>query len=289
MSRFTRWSNSSLTTLQMCSHKFYLKHILKDYRQAGYQAKRGIAVHHVAKEAHKRQMIESKLWTPEDGSSQITEAPGSERSIEEARDIAATQFDKAVKQGVIMSAKDKAEYTEDQLKAQCKDAAVELSAMYVSEVAPTIKPLAVERKVEIRPKDMDITIMGYIDLVEDDLGDVIRDLKTAEKAPFKDAAKFSQQLTMYNMIRAAETRKMPRASKLVHLVRTPVTHEKSVVVQETSRDIEDLKILRERLSTAVDAVDKGVFVPADPSAPGSPCNWCEFRDGTCKYVRKQEV
>jgi hypothetical protein len=273
----------------MCAHKFYLKHIQKDYRQAGYQAKRGIAVHHVAKEAHKRQMIEAKLWGPDDGVSQISELPGSPKSIEEAKDIAATQFDKAVAQGVVMSAKDKKEYTPEALKAEQKDIAVDLSALYVSEVAPGIKPVAVERKVEIKPKGMDITIMGYVDLIEDDLGDVIRDLKTAEKAPFKDAAKFSQQLTMYNMIRAAETRKMPRESRLVHLIRTPKTHEKSVVVQTTTRDIEDLKMLRERLSTAIDAVDKGVFVPADPSAPGSPCNWCEFRDGTCKYVRKQEV
>jgi hypothetical protein len=147
----------------------------------------------------------------------------------------------------------------------------------------------VERKVEIQPKDMDITIMGYIDLVEDDLGEVIRDLKTAEKAPFKDAAKYSQQLTMYNMIRAAETRKIPRESKLVHLVRTPSTHEMSVVVQSTTRDIDDLRMLKERLRTAIESVDKGVFVPADQAAAGSPCNWCEYRDGTCKYVKKQEV
>ena len=288
MSGFTRWSNSSLTTLQMCAHKFYLKHLQKDYRQAGYQAKRGIAVHHVAKEAHKRQMVDLKLWGADDGIPEISEAPGSERSIEEARDIAATEFDRAVKQGVTMSAKDRREYTEEQLRAQCKDTAVALSALYVKDVAPLIKPVAVERKVEIKPKDMDITIMGYIDLVEDDLGDVIRDLKTAEKAPFKDAATFSQQITMYNMIRAAETRKMPRESKLVHLVRTPKEHEESVVVQATTRDIEDLRRLRERLMTAIDAVDKGVFVPADQSAPGSPCNWCEFRDGTCKYVKKRE-
>jgi hypothetical protein len=288
MSSFKRWSNSSLTTLQMCAHKFYLKHILKDYRQAGYQAKRGIAVHHVAKEAHKRQMVDLELWGPDDGIPEISESPGSPRSIEEAKDIAATAFDSAVQQGVSMSAKDK-EIGEETLKASQKDLAVALGALYVSDVAPGIKPVAVERKVEIRPKDMDITIMGYIDLVEDDLGDVIRDLKTGEKAPFKDAATFSQQLTMYNMIRAAETRKMPRESRLVHLIRTPGTHKESVVVQSTTRDVGDLVRLRERLSTAIDAVDKGVFVPADQSAPGSPCTWCEFRDGTCKYVKQQEV
>jgi len=271
----------------MCAHKFYLKHIEKMYRQAGYQAKRGIAVHHVAKEAHKRQMVELKLWGADDGIPEISEMPGSQRSIEEARDIAAAEFERAVQQGVTMSKKD-LEVGEENLKASCKDTAIALSALYVSDVAPSVKPVAVERKVEIKPKDMDITIMGYIDLVEDDLGDVIRDLKTAEKAPFKDAAKFSQQLTLYNMIRAAETRKMPRESRLVHLIRTPQTHEESVVVQTTTRDLSDMRILKERLMTAVEAVDKGVFVPADPSAPGSPCNWCEFRDGTCKYVKKQE-
>jgi hypothetical protein len=270
----------------MCAHKFKLKHLDKMYRQSGYQAKRGIAVHHVAKEAHKRQMVTANLWTgtlPE-----LSEDPGSPRSIEEARDIAAKEFERAVSDGVTMSTKDK-EIGADKLKASCKDTAVVLAALYVSDVAPRVKPVAVERKVEIKPRDMDITIMGYIDLVEDDLGDVIRDLKTGEKAPFKDAAKLSQQLTMYAMIRAAETRKMPREERLVHLVRTPKSEETSIVVQATTRDVEDLVRLRERLQTAIEAVDKGVFVPADPSAPGSPCNWCEYRDGTCKYVRKQEV
>ena len=282
---FNRWSNSSLTTLQSCAHKFYLKYIEKNWRKAGYQAKRGIAVHHVAKEAHKRQMVDLKLWdgwTPE-----ITELPGSEKCVEEARDIAAKQFDKAVEEGVDLSKKDK-EYGADKLKAEQKDVAVDLAGLYVSDVAPKIKPIAVERKIEITPRDMGITVMGYIDLVEDDLGEVIRDLKSAEKAPFKDAAKLSQQITMYNMIRAAETRKLPRESKLVHLVRTPKTHELSVVVQSTTRDIEDLKRLRERLVTAIEAVDKGVFVPADQSMAGSPCNWCEYADGTCKYVKKRE-
>ena len=286
MSVFNRWSNSSLTTLQSCAHKFKLKYLDKQWRTSGYHAKRGIAVHHVAKEAHKRQMVTLKLW--EGSVPEISEDPGSPRSIEEAQDIAAREFDKAVQQGVCMSAKDM-EIGEDKLKASCKDTAVALSGLYVSDVAPHIKPIAVERKVEIQPRDMDITIMGYIDLVEDDLGEVIRDLKTGEKAPFKDAAKYSQQLTMYNMIRAAETRKLPRESKLVHLIRTPSAHEMSVVVQSTTRDLDDLSMLKERLRTAIESVDKGVFVPADQAAAGSPCNWCEYRDGTCKYVKKQEV
>lgn len=282
---FNRWSNSSLTTLQSCAHKFYLKYIEKKWRGAGYQAKRGIAVHHVAKETHKRQLVEMKLW---DGwEPDCKELPGTPAAVEEARDIAAAQFDKAAADNVELSKKDK-EYGAEKLRGEQKDCAVDLAGLYVEQVAPLIKPIAVERKIEIKPKDMDITIMGYIDLVEDDLGEVIRDLKSKEKAPFKDEAKFSQQITMYNMIRAAETRKLPRESKLVHLIRTPKSHELRVEVQSTTRDIEDLKRLRERLVTAIEAVDKGVFVPADQTSASSPCNWCEYADGTCKYVKKRE-
>jgi PD-(D/E)XK nuclease superfamily len=281
------WSNSSLTTLQVCGHKWYLRYIKKDWRPVGYAAKRGSAVHHVAKETHKRQMVESKLW---DGPSpEVTELPGSPKSVQEARDLAATQFEKELTRGgAILTDKEKKDgQTHDDVKASSKDAAVDLAALYVYEVAPPVKPKAVERKVEITPKNMDIKIQGYIDLVEDDLGDVIRDLKTSEKAPWKDAAKVSQQLTMYNMIRYAETKEMPRESRLVHLVRTPKNHDTSVVVQSTTRDMGDIKSLVARIKVAVDAVDKGVFVPADPAAAGSPCGWCEFNDGTCPYYRKR--
>lgn len=278
------WSNSALTTLQVCGHKWYLRYIKKDWRPVGYAAKRGSVVHHVAKETHKRQMVERKLW---DGPPpEVTELPGSPKSVEEARDLAARQFEKELQRGGVILMEDEKDLGEEAVKAHTKDAAVDLAALYVYEVAPPVKPVAVERKVEITPKNMDIKIQGYIDLVEDDLGDVIRDLKTAEKSPWKDAAKVSQQLTMYNMIRYAETRQMPRESRLVHLVRTPKTHETSVVTQSTTRDMDDIKRLVARIKVAVEAVEKGVFVPADPAAAGSPCGWCEFNDGTCPYFKK---
>lgn len=279
------WSNSALTTLQMCGHKWYLRYVMKDWRPVGYAAKRGSTVHHVAKEVHKRQMVELKTW--EGGKPEIEEMPGSPKSVQEARDLAATNFEKQVQDGGIYLNEKEREQGDDVVRAHNKDAAIDLSALYVYEVAPPIKPAAVERKVEITPKNMDIKIQGYIDLVEDDLGDVIRDLKTTEKAPFDKAAEYSQQLTLYNMIRYAEVRAMPRESRLVHLVRTPKTHETSIVTQSTTRDMDDIKRLVARIKVAVEATEKGVFVPADPAAPGSPCQWCEFSDGTCPYVKKR--
>jgi hypothetical protein len=273
----------------MCGEKFRLQYLEKDRRPAGPQAARGRAIHGVAKEAHKRQMVDLGKWTGD--APLMTNLPGTVDSVQEAKDLAADQFEKSIAEGVAYS-KDEKEIGVDKVRASQKDATVALSGLYVGEVAPIVVPEAVERKVEVHPKDMDITIVGYIDLIESDNGDVIRDLKTSEKKPWKGAAAVSQQLTLYHYLRAADTLHekkeivLPRAGKLVHLVRTPVKHDMSIVVQETTRDMEDVKILAHRIRAAVAAVEAGIFTPADPAAPGSPCSWCQYADGTCKYVRK---
>ncbi len=282
---FNKWSNSALMTFQMCGYKGYLRHIKRDRRPSGPVAKRGIAVHKVALEGHKRQMMTLGKWHGADA--MMTENPGTPRAQEEARDLAAAAFENAVDEGVSFSKEDR-EAGVDVVLAHAKDAAVDLSGLYVDQVAPPIEPTAVERKIVIKPKDMDITLEGYIDLVEKDDGDVIRDLKTKEKSPWEGEAKVSQQLTMYHLIRMAETGVLPRAGRLVHLVRTPKRHDLNVVTQETTRDADDIAMIVRRLNTAVEAVNKGVFVPADESAPGSPCSYCEYADGTCPYVRKRK-
>ncbi len=302
MTWFKRWSNSSLSTLQVCGEKFRLKYLEKNYRESGPSAKRGIALHAVAKEIHKRQLAIAGKWEGEEPEFKGVISAGNPAAIEEARDLAAGQFEAAWKKGVIIGAGD----DKAKIKAEQKDVAVDLAGLYVDEVAPKVVPEAVERKVEIVPADLDITIMGIMDLVESDNGDVIRDLKSKEKKPWKGEAAVSQQLTLYHLIRFIDIRNqttvhnedgtvktpgkgvLPRAGRLVQLVRTPKTKTKKVYIQETTRDLEDIKNLAERIKTAVQAVEKGVFVPADPAAAGSPCSWCEFADGTCKYVRKEK-
>lgn len=284
MAEFTRWSNSSLSTLQSCAYKFYLRHIKRDRRPSGLGAKRGIAVHRVAAEAHKLQMAAKGKW--EGARPMCTQPAGSSEAYVEARDLAAGEFERAFKEGVLLSKEDVA-IGIPKAKAAAKDAAIDLAGFYVTTVAPTVDPVAVEREVNIKPKDFDITVLGKMDLVEEDGGEVIRDKKTAEKQPWKDAAHVSQQLTMYHLIRLADTGTLPRAGRLVHLVRTPVRHEVSHVVQETHRDMQDIDMLIRRINTAVEAVKKGVFIPADEAAPASPCGYCEYSDGTCPYVRKR--
>jgi len=301
MSSFRRWSNSSLSTLQRCSHQFYLKYIKKQWRDSGPAAKRGIAVHHVAKEGHKRQMTIMDLWKGSDP--EMEEEPGSEASVEEARDLAASVFEEQWARGVKLSERD-LELGKKLVKAQHKDVAVDIAGFYTGHVAPTVNPVAVERKIDVDSKTLDATLVGVVDLIEDQDGnEYIRDLKSKEKKPWKfeadesvsddliqvgrsEEADFSSQLTLYSLIRYADVKKLPHGQRLVTVARTPKTAKTTAYIAETTRDMDDIRILGRRIRTAIQAVDKGVFVPADPGAPASPCGWCDYNDGTCEYVRR---
>src|SRR3972149_4666665 len=93
--KFNRWSNSSLTTLQMCAEKFRLRYLERDRRPSGLAAKRGIAVHKIASEVHKKQLADAGKW---DGiAPRMSESVGTKASITEACDLAATEFEVAFK------------------------------------------------------------------------------------------------------------------------------------------------------------------------------------------------
>ena len=300
MASFLRWSHSSLQTLSRCSHMFYLKYIMKNYRDGGPAMKRGIACHHVAKEGHKRQMSIMDLWKGSEP--EMGEEPGSEKSVEEAKDIAASAFEREWSKGVRLNEKELA-LGKDLVKANAKDVTIDISGFYIGMVAPSVNPVAVERKIDAPSKELGVTLVGYLDLIEDaDGNEYIRDLKSAEKAPGNfevdealsddtvkigrsESADLSTQLTIYTLLRYADTRKVPEGQKLVTVARTPAGNMKAYVA-ETSRNKEDLALLGRRLRVAIEAVDKGAFIPADPSIPGSPCSWCDFNDGTCEYFRR---
>jgi hypothetical protein len=268
--RFVQWSNSALTTLQMCGERFRRRYIEREYVPPSAKQVRGTVVHRVAREAYQRRLKNVDL-----------------PSVTEAKDLAATAFEKQW-QGGILLAPDEAVDGLAHAKARAKDFAVDLSGYHVERVAPGITPRAVERRIVVRPRDADIEIHGTIDLVATvPEGEVIRDLKTTEKAPFANAAETSQQLTMYAMVRQAEMGTVPHALALDYLVRTPLRNEMSHKPLTTTRSAEDIGALVRRINTAVAAVARGVFVPANPDSWWCSANYCEFYD-SCPYVRRGE-
>jgi len=280
------WNNSALTDLQRCGEMFRRRHIEGERRPRTLPQARGTAVHAAAREANLRRMDAAVM------------------SVEEAEDVAADAFEREVQDGITPSgdAVD-GEARPDDVDA-AKDFAVDLGGLYAKVVAPTLDVVAVERKVIVRPRDSDLVVHGTMDVItrepasvslvgqlraslgleEQETVEVIRDAKTSEKSPAASAAERSQQLTMYGMIRSAETGALPGKYVLDYLVRTPGRGLRRHVPLETTRDARDVAALVRRINVAVAAVKRGVFVPADPAlswwcAP----RWCEFWSD-CPFV-----
>lgn len=296
----TEWNNSRLTSLQMCGERFRRREIEGEPEASTPSMIRGSTVHAVAKIALRRKL----------GGKPNTVLP----TIEEARDLAATDFEgRWGAQEIRLVVGDDEDGAEmlSQAKAESKDFVVAQAAFYVSVDVPGIgaglatrlRPVAVERKIIVAPRDSDLKIHGTLDVVTRpeepvtlDVGldpiltasfsrDTIRDLKTSTKSPNRSAADNSQQLSMYAMIRAAEVGDMPDALALDYLIRTPKRGDLKAVELRATRDAEDTTALVARINAAVEAVKRGVFLPADPNAWWCSEKACGFWT-SCPYVRR---
>lgn len=279
-----RWSNSSLYTLQQCGERFRRKYIERDFRPSGIRAKRGIAVHKVAGESHMRQLRRKGDAGPTASREIINEALP---SVEEARSIAADSFRRAVEEGVAWS-DDEKKVGIQEITGETLDETVAVAGMYVTKRAPEVNPVAVERRIIIKPSDMDVEIVGIIDLADEEeltFGDPFKDdqppetrkvetvwdLKTSNKTPNRNAAAFNQQLTLYSLIRTADKGgKPPDFVGLATMVVLKGGMKKDI--QRARRSREDLSAVAERLSVGIESVKRGVFVPANPDAW-----WCSAR------------
>jgi len=264
-----RWSTSALTTLQMCGERFRRQYIDHDPRPIGTAGKRGRAVD--------KAVTESMI------AKQVT---GDQPIVEANRDIAATEFEKVWSEGVWLNPEER-QSDEKKLKAKAKDTAVDLAGLHAKTVGREIRPIAVQHRIEIRPAESDITILGYLDIVElqTDGRQVIRDTKTKEKAPHPNEAEESQQLTMYALLRMAETGQLPAGLTLDVLWKTPAKGKLKHLVLPTRRTENDFGPLVSRINAGIEAVERGIFVPAAEDSWQCSAKWCAYWD-SCPYVRR---
>lgn len=262
------WSTSALTTLQMCGEKFRRRYLEHERIPSGPPAKRGIAVDKAVSDS-----METKKST------------GDEPIEEKNKDIAATEFEKAWDEGVWLNPDERRE-DQKKLKAHTKDVAVDLAGYHALAVGPQIHPIEVQHRIEVAPSDSDISIVGYIDIVDaqPEIGEVIHDTKTKEKAPNAKEADESQQLTMYGILRMAETGRMPDAFVLDQVWRTPKQKDLKHAIQVTKRTKKDFEPLIRRINAGIDAVGRGVFVPANENNWWCSAKFCEYHE-TCAYVK----
>ncbi len=264
-----RWSNSSLSLLSSCAEAFRRRYIEGERTPPNSRMLRGRVVHEVAQAAYTRKLERGDLF-----------------STEQAEDEAATRFNMAWPE-VQLDSEDR-ELGEAKAKDASLDFAVDLSGYHVQRVAPAVHPIAVEERMTVTLPESDILVHGIVDLIDlQDGQDVVRDLKTAEKAPNANAAETSLQLTIYAALWKADVGHLPKRLVLDYITRTPAKRMKGYIPLTTTRDDEDLRVLGSRLNTAVELVKRGIFMPAPVDSWKCSDRWCEYYP-TCPYVRRGE-
>lgn len=162
------------------------------------------------------------------------------------------------------------------IRGQCVDKSVRLADLHYVKVAPIIKPKQIQRKWEIEISGFPYSLMGYIDILEDDS---IRDTKTT-KTKKTGAADISTQLTIYALAGKVLDKKDYKLF-LDFLIDNKTPKED---IQLTTRTQKDFEALFRRLEIAAKFIEKGVFPPAnlETSYTCSPM-YCGYW-GECPYV-----
>lgn len=277
MADITVWSNSKLDTLTKCGEKFRRRYIEKEEAPPTLSALSGKAVHRVAATINTRRMNARK--------SVPVDAPRAFASIvmnesmpkrKETMELADAAFDEELKQGVSGSGKS---------ISTAKQGALSSSVVYAEKVAPDVTPIGVEKHIEVSTADGTV-VHGIIDLIDDtETGTVIRDLKTSGRKPPANAAEKSQQLTFYTMLQYAATGVLPSASVLDYVYQDA----SGKILQQslrTSRNLDDVSAVAERINMAIASVNAGIFMPAPVDSWWCDPRYCEFYQ-TCRYAQKK--
>lgn len=293
------WSSGALLSIMRCQEAFRRRYVEREEVPATVRMRRGAAVASVAREIHLRQKrardAARAAGQDELGAARVEAMAHALEitraaipSMTEARDLAATEYDRLIRDhGVTLTDEERAEGEARVVGAE-KDHSVDAAGYYALRVAPNVTPIAVEREVVIEPPGYGVRLRGTMDLVDlqhDPAGaplEILRDLKTSAKSPPPNEADKSDQLTLYSILRLAETGSYPPYSQLDYLVRSPRWTQVKHVPLRTTRDDRDTNAFLAKLETAVRSVEAGAYMP---NTTGWHCDakWCPYF-GTCRYV-----
>lgn len=201
---------------------------------------------------------------------------------EEAKETAAESFRNTWAGEEPVLTEEEKEHGKDKVKGEAVDTAVSLAELHYDRVAPGIKPIHVEREVNLELKGFPFDLKGYVDIQEPD---AIRDSKTTAKSPSSDAADKSEQLTFYSLAAKVIDGKAPATVQLDFLVKTK--EPKYVPLVSTRTEADHGTFLR-RVERASKVIESGAFMPAPPDSWYCSANWCGYYD-RCPFGKRQKI
>jgi hypothetical protein len=304
-----------MNTFGKCGEQYRLLMIERHPFVAKHFFARGNAVGETAGTAHNRQ-IRRKKESSDPLPITLKEAcPSAEEAKDLAADVYAREIENAESDFILDPKDEEAGLTIEQVEGREKDNAIGMAAHYVEEVAPTINPIAVERRIAVDLKGTPWRLSGVPDIVEEQTPEVvnpvqvtktkelitptgeeigttlriIRDTKTKVKAPSATEADTSDQLSFYALLDKLDTGKVPDAMVLDHVVRTPGGKKTKPKVytkrQYTTRTDDDLRNLYRKLNVVTEAIEKEVYLPAPQGSWWCSKRMCQFWGTHCRYTR----
>ena len=165
------------------------------------------------------------------------------------------------------------------VKGMAIDKAVRLAKLHATQNAPKLTPTHVERSWALEIKGYPLDLVGRIDIQEPTS---VRDTKTSGKTPSADCAEKSIQIKAYAMAVKVLDGKMPETAHLDYLIDTAKPKSESFN-HEPNED--DFRAVLNRVEVIAMAMERGVFVPIEPSHWCCSPKWCGYY-ATCKYIRR---
>jgi hypothetical protein len=181
-------------------------------------------------------------------------------------------------EGVMLDDEEKGQ-GEDKLRGSVVDTAVKLARLHHQQLAPTIEPVAVEKKFKLELPMLPVDLVGTIDVEE---ADGLRDHKCFKRSPSQLEVDRSLQLTLYSLAKRTIDGREPRRISLDVLLKRK--RGPKITTISTTRTVEDYHRLLDRISRITTAIDKGDFIPSNPDNWRCSPRWCGYF-GLCPQGR----
>lgn len=167
-----------------------------------------------------------------------------------------------------------------------QDQTVRLVTAHHYDIAPVIRPKAVERKWVLETTDdLRFDLAGMIDVDE---GAGIRDTKTRKTNLGQKEVETSEQYTMYALAKWILDGQIPQYVIQDNIVKPSKTRDAYVVSYQSTRTKDDFDVLYRRIQQAEKIITAGAYTPANPSDWWCSKEFCGFAAaGSCPFYNSK--
>ena len=159
-----------------------------------------------------------------------------------------------------------------------KDSGVRMLKVFHVEQLVNCQPVELEVQCSVKFEGIEPVLVGYIDRIDE--GDIIAEQKFVKKSPTKTDILTDTQLTNYDFLFGEKYERPPKGLKKQWAV--DLATPKTVIQTAPPRTHEEKYRYLNRIETFLDALKKGVFIPASTSDWVCSEKWCGYWS-TCKY------